>query len=146
MRGTGQRFKCEVSNGERNTSVSNHTLKSLGWANLPHDVGPSLALNGSSEDKHRVAIKKILKYHDHFDVQPFFKWDMRVLPLMIDWFERAQFFASCPPYEYMVQIQRMKLSTIYDFIRGRPDVYIAAPRPRQKLTVGATRKKIRLDP
>ena len=56
---------------------------------LPADLAISLSLN-EVDDKKQVAIKKILKHHQYFDMQPFFKWDLKVLPLVIDWFERAK--------------------------------------------------------
>ena len=81
---------CDTSS-INNTFLSNHTLESLGVRQeLPADVRSSLALNRSSEDKKQVAIKKILKHHQHFDMQPFFEWDLKVLPIAINWFERAR--------------------------------------------------------
>ena len=50
----------------------------------------TLLLQALRFNKKNVAIKKILKHHQHFDMQPFFEWDLKVLPLAIKWFERAR--------------------------------------------------------
>ena len=103
------------------TFLSNHTLESLGGApSLPFDIRCSLALNLSSEDKKQVAIKKILKQHQRFDMQPFFEWDLKVLPLAVAWFERAR---SIENNEEAGIIDKCKLDAIYQFIRAMPEVF-----------------------
>ena len=69
-----------------------------------------------------------------------------MLPLVIDWFERAQSIATTPlaVAYYEAHIQRMKLSAIYDFIRGRPDVCVEA-QTMQPLEISATQKKSCVD-
>ena len=39
---------------------------------------------------------KILLSHNDFDMQPFFKWEFKVLPLVIKWFERAASSVTMP--------------------------------------------------
>ena len=116
---------CDTSS-VNNTFLSNHTLESLGHGVqitcLPMSES-LLALNRSSEDKKQVAMKKILKHHQHFDMQPFFEWDLKVLPLAVDWFERARSIEAIDE----AGIDKRKLDAIYQFIRAMPDVFESAP-------------------
>ena len=98
---------------------------------LPADINSLLDLN-SSEDKRDVAIKKILKHHQHFDVQPFFEWDLKILPTAINWFDRARSIET----NDSTGIGKQKLSVIYQFIRAMPEVFEPAP------AAGEKRKKI----
>ena len=78
-----------------------------------------LVLNKSRENKKQVAMEKILKHHQHFDMQPFFEWDLKVLPIAIEWFERA---TSMEDTDDAV-IVKHKLGSIYQFIRAMPEVF-----------------------
>ena len=80
---------CDTSN-INNTFLSNHTLSNLGMHNMEPYVASLLELNGICMNKRQVAIEKILMRHQHFDMQPFFEWDLKVLPFAIKWFERAK--------------------------------------------------------
>ena len=91
-------------------------------SNLPADIRALLACNSSS-DKKQVATKKILQHHQHFDMQPFFEWDLKVLPIAIKWFERARSIES----EDEAGINKRKLEAIYQFIRAMPEVFEPAP-------------------
>ena len=116
---------CNTSSINR-TFLSNHTLEHLGVGvpnKIPDDIQYLLDLNSSDYDKRQVAIKKILKHHQHFDMQPFFEWDLKVLPIAVDWFERAQSIAN----EHEARIGKQKLGTIYQFIRAMPEVFEPAP-------------------
>ena len=94
---------------------------------IPADVRALLALN-SREDKKQVAIKKILKHHRHFDMQPFFEWDLKVLPIAVNWFERARSIDRNDE----ARIGKHKLGAIYQFIRAMPDVFEPAPAAGEK--------------
>ena len=110
---------CDTSS-VNNTHLSNHTLENLfGAPNIPADVNALLHLNSSSEDKRQVAMTKILKHHQHFDMQPFFEWDLKVLPLVIDWFDRARSIESTD----IVGTGKRKLDAIYQFIRAIPESF-----------------------
>ena len=121
---------CDTSS-ITNTFLSNHTLESLGYGPgsglgtgvIPGHIRDSLALNRSSEDKKQVAIKKIFIHHNHFDMQPFFELDLKVLPLVIDLFERARSVETIDE----AGIENRKLDAIYQFIRARPDVFEPIP-------------------
>ena len=52
----------------------------------------------------------------------FFEWEFKVLPLMIDWFERAS--SIIMPENYEPNIGPRKLSSIYQFVRGMPLLYV----------------------
>ena len=112
---------CNTSSINK-TYLSNHTLEDLGrdhWG-IPDDVRSYLVLNRDSEDKGHVAVTKILQHHSHFNVQPFFEWEFKVLPLMISWLEKARARTS----NFEEKIGRMKLSITYDFVREFPMLYI----------------------
>lgn len=98
--------------------LSNHTLQALAIpAILPSDVVSSLDLNSSDTERKKLQ----LKYHD-FDMQPFFERDFKVLPVAIDGFEAA---SDCPT-NLEKNIRRLKLSSIYQFIRAMPMLYVEA--------------------
>jgi hypothetical protein len=76
-------------------------------------------LNRSSEDKSQVAIKKILQHHQHFNMQPFLEWELKVLPIAVNWFDRAR---SIEDIDEAV-IGKQKLGAMYQFIRAMPEVF-----------------------
>jgi hypothetical protein len=111
---------CDTSS-VNNTNLSNHSLERLGNLSLrnegvPGDVRQLLAFNKLTlTDKHAAAIK-ILKFHPDFDVEPFFEWNLKALPLVLSWFERARGMSA----ESEEEIQKRQLSTMYNFVRGMP--------------------------
>ena len=110
---------CDTSS-LNNTYLSNHTLVSMTLRNCPGHIQSYLGLNRSREDKGQIAMTKILQQHSCFSMQPFFEWEFKVLPLVIDWFEKA---AACTT-TFDEKIKRTKLSCIYDFVREFPMLYI----------------------
>ena len=104
------------------TFLSNHTLFNLGdEADENAIIGPLLDLN-ERNDKKEVATIKILQSHDDFDMLPFFEWEFKVLPLVVGWLERA---SECEiPQDFEPDIERRKLSAIYQFVRGMPVLYV----------------------
>ena len=116
---------CDTSSVNK-TYLSNHTLEDLGNTRyvrpqeLPTDLAFSLELNSSSEDKGQVAMIKIMRHHSHFNVQPFLEWELKLLPLIICWLEKA---TACTT-EFDEQISKMKLSCMYDFVREFPMLYV----------------------
>ena len=107
---------CDTSS-INNTFLSNHTLENFG-IDTPADVKSLLTLNRSSEDKSLIAIRKILRYHQHFDMQPFFEWDLKVLPIAINWFDRARTVD-----DNNAGTDKHKLGAIYQFIRAMPEAF-----------------------
>lgn len=124
---------CDTSSVNK-TFLSNHTLQRIGryrstnlrW--LPQVVKSYLELNGSSEDKKKIAMKKILQHHSDFNMKPLFEWEFKALPLVIGWCERA---SACTT-AFESKIGRVKLSSIYQFVREMPVMYVEA-RTRQEL-------------
>ena len=55
-------------------------------------------------------------------MHPFFDWDMKALPLAINWFERARSI-----YSNDGGLGKRKLDAIYQFIRAMPDVFEPVP-------------------
>ena len=111
---------CDTSSINK-TYLSNHTLESLGAARfMSADLVSYLVLNASSENKGHIALRKILHYHSHINVQPLFEWEFKVWPLMIAWLEKARTRTS----NYGEKIKRTKLSITYDFVREFPMLYI----------------------
>ena len=116
---------CDTSS-VNNTYLSNHTLERIGyWGSrgAPDDVKQLLALN-KHPDEH-IAIHKILKSHPDFDVEPFFEWNLKVLPLVVSWYERVITLMNVDEHKWISDesleaIQSRKLSTMYKFIRGLP--------------------------
>jgi len=115
------RLLCDPSS-INNTYLSNHTLRDMGTFHqpLPTDLLSSLDLNASRGDRRQIATIKILQHHSHFNMQPFFEWELKVLPLVIDWLGKARTRTS----DFREKINRMKLSVIYDFVREFPMLYI----------------------
>ena len=130
---------CDTSS-VNSTYLSNHTLYDIDIRgpersnqnmsqDLINDFGPVLQLNGA-EDKKQVAIMKI--YNPNLDMTPFFEWEFKILPLMINWLERAfvtlmTFFDEEPTSLESESIMKGraiddpdKLSCIYQFVRGMP--------------------------
>ena len=111
---------CDTSS-VNNTFLSNHTLE--GFDNmdryLPADLVSSLELNASSENKGQIAMTKVLQHHSHFNVQSFFEWEFKVLPLVIAWLEKAntRTFFHC---SLRRKIKGIKLSCMYEFVREFP--------------------------
>ena len=104
------------------TFLSNHTLRNVGLNNAGANeiIGTLLRLN-ERRDKKEVAIIKILLCHDDFDMLPFFEWEFKVLPLVLSWCERAS-VVQLPTFEH--NMDRKKLSSIYQFVRGMPVLYV----------------------
>lgn len=90
---------------------------------------PLLILNRRNNKK-EVAIIKILLNHNDFDMMPFFEWEFKVLPLMIDWLENASAITKLPT-DFEPNIGPRKLSCIYQFVRGMPLLYVEAQLRKQ---------------
>jgi len=104
---------CDTSS-INSTFLSNHTLQFVS-SKLSRRLKPNFKLN-KKDDKKEVAMIKILKHHHDFDLTPFFEWEFKVLPLMIDWFERASSITM--PKNFDSNLGPRKLSSIYQFVRG----------------------------
>jgi len=125
---------CDTSS-VNNTYLSNHTLTYFGSIEgEPRVVSTSLVFN-NMEDKRKVAIIKIIQHHSHFKMQPFFEWELKVLPIMINWFTKAATISlpvSNTPVYHPDKINKLRLSVIYDFIKAFPMLYIE-PMTKQEI-------------
>ena len=108
-----EQLLCDTSSVER-IHLSNHTLKRLDGClqfPLPSHLKSLLKLNHIINKNH-VAIVKILK-HRELDMLPLFLWDLKALPFVITWFEKASY---CP-FDFHANIETRKLSAIFQFVR-----------------------------
>ena len=105
------------------TFLSNHTLWYMGVEVYENEetIGPLLHLNYRT-NKNEVATIKILQNHNDFDMLPFFEWEFKVLPMALSWLERASEYQM--PEGFEPNIEERKLSTIYQFVRGLPVLYV----------------------
>ena len=146
---------CDTSS-INSTDRSNHTLNHLGTMSKSHPLKPLLALN-KVQNKKEVAIIKILQNHNEFDMTPFFEWEFKVLPLIVDWFERASSIKT-KLKDFEPKIGTRKLSSIYQFVRGMPLLYVetrlrkeledikaAQAQMEQAMRLNEERKRVILD-
>ena len=103
---------CDTSS-VNSTYLSNHTLENI--TNLPRTAISLLVVNRRSDDKKYIAMRKILMYHSHFDMRPFFEWELKCLPVAVNWFDNVPSFPR-PRCE----IEMSKLQAIYEFVRDMP--------------------------
>ena len=128
------RFLCNTSSINSIYS-SNHTLEKLKlhpvqW-HWRGDLAHLLHLNRSTNKSH-VAIKKILNFHPNIDMAPFFEWntegegerDLKALPFVIAWFERAGEAVAGDEGEDSYNIDKRKLSAIYQFAQAMPLLFV----------------------
>jgi len=123
---------CDTSSVNA-TFLSNHNISDIDFGSTANttNIDSLLQINGTvntinyvAVDKKEVATIKILKHHNNFDMLPFFEWEFKVLPLMIDWFERAS--SVTMPENFEPNIGPRKLSSIYQFVRGMPVEHVEA--------------------
>ena len=97
---------------------------------VPCKLMSYLELNKFIEKKQVAVIKKILCHHCHFDMKPFFDWDMKLLPTVAvtGQFDRA---LDCDDIDEADVISR-KASTIYQFIHTMPEGFGLSSQPSSK--------------
>jgi Ran GTPase-activating protein (RanGAP) involved in mRNA processing and transport len=113
-----------------NTYLSNHTLETVGnlwYESTPDDIKQLLELNKKYTNDH-VAIRKIIQSHRDFDVESMLQWKLKLLPLVVSWFDRVSALVDDKSwveiakivYESNQWIEGRKLLTMYKFVRGLP--------------------------
>jgi len=108
------------------TYLSNHTLTNVSYKGNTHyyterEAVEYMKLNRENKkNKSRTATIKILENHPHFNMHPFFQWDVKALPMIINWFSKA---AVCT-IGYGKKIRVNKLSSIFDFVKEFPSEFI----------------------
>ena len=88
---------CNISTVD-NTYLSNHTIVELWEGEWDEDIREGLDdehpmmlyLQLNEEHPQHAARCKILMNHNHLDMAPLLQWELKCLPLAIDWFERAK--------------------------------------------------------
>ena len=139
------------------TYLSNHTLEIISlreteWGGDLYDNTPDLPrllqLNKLSNKSH-VAIRKILQYHPNIDMSPLYNLDLeeddknlKALPYVIDWFERAREALSGSDVRQCCakrSIESRKLSSIYQFANAMPLLFV---RPTSYLKQRRKRKRV----
>ena len=121
---------CDTSS-INNTYLSNHTIIGL-WdicvvnpENMPQNLARYLRLN--QRYPQHTARCKILMSHAHLDMAPLFKWELKFLPLAVNWFERAKPCTTLsidgdPILEESDEVfqSRILLTALYEFVREYP--------------------------
>ena len=110
---------------------SNHTLNMLRLPEFPENAA-EINERGNGMNKSQIAMKKILKYHPNFDIKPFFGWnmegdgeqDLKALPYILDWFDRAVHILHWHDKAGKANIDRRKLDTIYQFANVMPLLFV----------------------
>eukprot|EP00985_Skeletonema_marinoi_P022970 scaffold14929_cov154-Skeletonema_marinoi.AAC.12 len=118
------RLLCDTSS-INNIYLSNHTLQTIGWSDQFIDEGKYFSLNRQGKqlnpiNRRLVPMCKILIHHpDLADMKPFYKWKLKFIPVIADWFRSAR---GCKGFfeESIETFQRRQLSAMYRFIRGVP--------------------------
>ena len=136
---TFSKLLCNTSSVHA-TFLSNHTLRNVGtFSNAIGIIEPLLRLN-ARDDKEEVAVIKMLQSHEYFDMLPFFEWEFKVLPLALRWLDRASEFEM--PEDFDPNIDGRKLSTIYQFVRGLPLLYVETRLRKELEDIKAEEKQI----
>lgn len=111
---------CDTSN-VNNTYLSNHTLEMAG----SHDndgasfgVAQYLAMNQHLRED--AVIYKMFESHTDFNMQPFFQWKLKFLPVVLKWFESAGECSFQSDEGYLQMLENRKLSAVYQFVRVFP--------------------------
>ncbi len=131
---------CDTSSVS-STYLSNHSLETLGkWDNggAPSDVKALLELNRLPAE--HVAIHKILKSNSEIALEPFLEWRLKLMPLVVSWFERVMILADDHSHSWILdetleEFQSRQLSTMYNFVRGMPLLAIDGYRSRNNTAV-----------
>ena len=71
---------------------------------------------------------------------PFFEWEFKCLPMVIGWLERASEFEM--PGGFEPNIEPRKLSTIYQFVRGMPVLYVETRLRKELEDIKAKEKQM----
>lgn len=101
---------------------------------LPTHMSSLFELN-RDVNKKQVATRKIILYHDRLDMGPLLEWDLKVLPFVINWSDRAKECVRNENDEENCHGTR-KLDAIYQFTKTVPMMLVP---PAKK---GASKKKI----
>eukprot|EP00984_Skeletonema_dohrnii_P010898 scaffold4287_cov110-Skeletonema_dohrnii-CCMP3373.AAC.1 len=136
-----------------NTFLSNHNIKRIGDKGMygtPLDIRRYLDLNELLDRRH-AAIHKILESHPDLDLEPFFQWKLKLLPVVMNWFQsaRSRMVANDLIGE-SIQRQRQslpsrELSALYKFVRGMPALTVISYWQQQVINIQAKRRRLDIE-
>lgn len=144
---TFSKLLCDTSS-VNNTYLSNHTLQTIrsmydssGSGNIPLSVQRWVRLN--KQDQYDIPICKILMFHSDLDMTPFFQWKLKLLPLVLAWFERAR---SCRGFigGSNTSFEVRELSAVYQFIHGLPLLVVNGFYSRKSTQAHSKKRKFDL--
>ena len=117
---------CDTSS-INNIYLSNHTLQTI----CRHDeFWRYLDLNRrrqNLEPEYRRVIpmiKILINYPDLAEMEPFYQWKLKFLPMIVAWFQKA-FETRVYFGESFSKFRRREVSAVYKFIRGVPQLVVA---------------------
>ena len=133
-----------------NTYLSNHTLEKIRdfvpeMQDTPQDIVQYLKWNESL--KQAAAICKILHSHPDIDITPLFEFNLKCLPFVVAWLEKAKSYLD-NVNESTESFQSRQLSAVYKFVRGMPQLVVDGYRrqkTRDMLQSEAATKKRKFD-
>eukprot|EP00984_Skeletonema_dohrnii_P010040 scaffold3884_cov95-Skeletonema_dohrnii-CCMP3373.AAC.4 len=129
------------------TYHSNHNIETIGEKGMygtPPDIREYLYLNERLGWR-RAAIHKILKSHPDLDMEPFFQLKLKLLPVVINWFQSARSRLANYPQDFSnltQNLQSRELSALYKFVRGMPALTVISYWQQQVINIQARRRRL----
>ena len=115
---------CDTSSIKK-TFFSNHSVHKISaplvLLQVPSDIQILLDLN-RLVNKNEVSKIKIVQHHSDFDLSNLFQWDLKALPLILEWLEAANNLPA--NNNWHMDYSRRKLSTLYQYARKMPSSFI----------------------
>ena len=124
------------------TYLSNHNIVTIGDDDAPLDIRQYLELNVHPHP----AMNKIIRSHPDFDIKPFFQWKLKLIPVVINWFESCRSHMLANDLGESIQrqsLQNRELSALYKFVRGMPSLTVISYW--QQFVMNAQAKRRRID-
>ena len=135
-----ERMLCDTSS-INSTYNSNHTLREIGkryQADYPPLIRALLDLNKQKDQGVNVPILKILVCHSDIVMTPLLEYELKLLPFVITWCERAQPYLS----RFKFQKRKLKLSAVYQFIVGGSTTYAYSKKKAVTSSSNSRKRKI----
>jgi len=141
---------CDASSFN-STYLSNHTLLHVGDSDFLTPDGLHQRTSGNIlRNKQDVAIWKIMRFQPiHNMSEFFFQWKLKFLPLVVTWFKRARHvlaemdaLAGLNLPACLENLDNMKLSAVYKFVRGMPLLIIDGYNSRRTSTRLARKRRL----
>jgi hypothetical protein len=136
------RLLCDTST-VNSTYQSNHTLTKIGDIRnegTPQYILDYLALNKSKLTDASICKRKILRSHPDLDMEPFFKLKMKFLPAVISWLQTSR--PSRLGTESNKNSASRKLSALYKFVRGMPDLAVIGYWEGRMIHIEAEKRRL----